>query len=203
MTTEEKSEITSAERIAAEINQQFQQAEDIEMPRGYGINYRRSSAKATKNVVRKAKAELRKWLADIEPTEIQPQKSIHADASTAIRDGNYEKGVDILYNQGWIVECKGNPALLAEYAKAIEETTPDGQPKSVILINAKHKDAITLAQSQSTVADISLAFLDRASLAAMPPVQLLVLLMISRGLERSTVFTDLSRDELLHAIERG
>jgi hypothetical protein len=138
-----------------------------------------------------------------ELTGSQVQKGIYDEAVAAIRDGKYEKGVDILCDLGWIVERTGNDVLVAEYAKAIEETNPDGQLKSVILINATHKDAITLAQSQSKVADISLAFLDRASLRAMPPLQFLVLLMILRGLERGMVFTDLSRDELLHAIERG
>jgi hypothetical protein len=135
-----------------------------------------------------------------EPAESQQQKAIYREAVAAIRDGKYEKGVDILCDLGWIVERKGNDALIAEHAKAIEETNPDGQRKSVIVINATHKDAFTVAQSQSTMADISLCFVNRASLEAMSPSQFLV--MISRGRERSMVFTDLSRDELLHAIER-
>jgi hypothetical protein len=121
-----------------------------------------------------------------EGTESPHRRGIYGEAIAAIRDGQYEKGVDILCELGWIVEGKGNDALLAEYArsKAIEETKPDVERKSVMIVNATHKDAVTVAKAQS-VADISLGFLSRTSLEAISPV--LFLVMISRGRERSMV----------------
>ena len=40
---------------------------------------------------------------------------------------------------GWS-RATGHDALVAEYARAIEETKPDGRPKSVLVIDPTHKD---------------------------------------------------------------
>src|SRR5262249_13061646 len=54
-------------------------------------------------------------------TKIQRQKGDYAQAVAAIRDGKLEKGDAILRELGWVVEGQGHEALVAEYARAIEE----------------------------------------------------------------------------------
>ena len=54
--------------------------------------------------------------------EIQRQKGDYAKAVAAIRDGELTKGDAILRKLGWVVEGQGHDALVAEYARAIEET---------------------------------------------------------------------------------
>jgi hypothetical protein len=135
----------------------------------------------------------------------------------AIRGGNLKEAFDLLYRFGWIVEGNGHNALVAEYAKAIEETKSDGTAKTVLVIaltqkeTAKLKNSLhaaisengpvvtTSSASQSKRADISLTSLNRASLQSISAEQVLVI--SSRGRERSMIFTDLSRGELMHAIE--
>ena len=42
--------------------------------------------------------------------------------SAAIRDGDVAQGDAVLRKLGWVVEGSGHAALVAEYARAIEET---------------------------------------------------------------------------------
>ena len=80
-------------------------------------------------------------------TTIQRQKGEYADAVAAIRDQEFEKADGIMRNLGWVVEGEGHDALVAEYAKAIEETNAKGEPKSVIVIDPTHKDGAVLTES--------------------------------------------------------
>lgn len=79
-------------------------------------------------------------------TTIQRQKGRYAEAVAAIRDGKTAQGDEILRKLGWVVESTGHDALVAEYARAIEETKPDGSKKSVLVIDPTHKDGDALTQ---------------------------------------------------------
>jgi hypothetical protein len=77
---------------------------------------------------------------------IQRQKGDYAQAVAAIRDGDVKQGDAILRKLGWIVEGQGHDALVAEYAKAIEEKKPTGEAKTVLVINPTHKDGDALSE---------------------------------------------------------
>lgn len=79
-------------------------------------------------------------------TAIQRQKGDYAQAVAAIRDGDVAKGDAGLRSLGWVVEGQGHEAIVAEYARAIEETKPDGSRKSVIVIDPTHKDGDKLTE---------------------------------------------------------
>ena len=73
-------------------------------------------------------------------TQIQRQKGSYAGAVAAIRDGELAKGDAILRRLGWVVEGSGHDALVAEYAKAIEERKANGDAKTVLVVDPTHKD---------------------------------------------------------------
>jgi hypothetical protein len=79
-------------------------------------------------------------------TTIQRQKGDYAGAVAAIRDGDLQTGDAILRKQGWVVEGHGHDALVAEYAHAIEERKPDGERKTVLVIDPTHKDGELLTE---------------------------------------------------------
>ncbi len=79
-------------------------------------------------------------------TKIQRQKGDYAGAVAAIRDGNLKTADAVLRNLGWIVEGNGHDALVAEYGKAIEERKPNGDKKSVLVIDPTHKDGDILTE---------------------------------------------------------
>ncbi len=79
-------------------------------------------------------------------TQIQRQKGSYAVAVAAIRDGELAKGDAILRKLGWVVEGTGHDALVAEYAKAIEERKADGELKSVLVVDPTHKDGDKLTE---------------------------------------------------------
>src|SRR5260221_5079979 len=55
--------------------------------------------------------------------QIQRQKGDYAEAVAAIRDGDWKKADAVLRNLGWIVQDKGHPGLVEEYARALKERT--------------------------------------------------------------------------------
>ena len=79
-------------------------------------------------------------------TKIQRQKGDYAEAVAAIRDGDMATGDAILRKLGWVVEGEGHDALVAEYASAIEEKKPDGERKTVLVIDPTHKDGDALTE---------------------------------------------------------
>jgi conjugative relaxase-like TrwC/TraI family protein len=79
-------------------------------------------------------------------TKIQRQKGEYADAVAAIRDGDVNTGDAILRKLGWVVEGTGHDALVAEYAKAIEEKKPNGELKTVLVVDPTHKDGDALGE---------------------------------------------------------
>ena len=84
-------------------------------------------------------------------TKIQRQKGDYAGAVAAIRDGELETGDAVLRKLGWVVEGKGHDALVAEYAKAIEERKADGEQKTVLVIDPTHKDGDVLTEKLRAV----------------------------------------------------
>src|SRR3954453_4927384 len=76
---------------------------------------------------------------------IQRQRGDYAQAVAAIRDGNVKKGDAVLRKLGWVVEGQGHDALVAEYARALEERKPNGERKTVLVVDPTHKsgDALT------------------------------------------------------------
>lgn len=79
-------------------------------------------------------------------TQIQRQKGDYAQAVAAIRDGDVTKGDAILRQLGWVVEGRGHDALVAEYARAIEERKPDGERKTVLVVDPTHIDGDALSE---------------------------------------------------------
>jgi AAA domain len=79
-------------------------------------------------------------------TKIQRQKGEYADAVAAIRDREFVKADAILRKLGWVIEGEGHDALVAEYARAIEEKKPNGEFASVIVIDPTHKDGDILTE---------------------------------------------------------
>jgi conjugative relaxase-like TrwC/TraI family protein len=79
-------------------------------------------------------------------TEIQRQEGDYAKAVAAIRDGDVKKGDAVLRKLGWVIEGRGHDALVAEYAKAIEEKKLTGERKTVLVIDPTHKDGDVLSQ---------------------------------------------------------
>jgi conjugative relaxase-like TrwC/TraI family protein len=77
---------------------------------------------------------------------IQRQKGDYAQAVAAIRDGDVKKGDAILRKLGWVVEGQGHDALVAQYARAIEEKKPDGERKTVLVVDPTHKDGDALSE---------------------------------------------------------
>lgn len=77
-----------------------------------------------------------------EINQIQRQKGDYAHAVEAIRAGQYEKGVDILYRLGWIVEGDGHHKLVQRYAAAIAEHK--GESKPILIIDPTHIDGDAL-----------------------------------------------------------
>ena len=77
---------------------------------------------------------------------IQRQKGDYAGAVAAIRDGDLQTGDAILRKQGWVIEGQGHDALVAEYARAIEERKPGGERKTVLVIDPTHKDGELLTE---------------------------------------------------------
>ena len=80
-------------------------------------------------------------------TKIQRQKGDYAGAVAAIRDGDLKTGDATLRKLGWMVEGQGHDALVAEYARAIEERKADGDKKTVLVIDPTHKDGDMLTES--------------------------------------------------------
>jgi conjugative relaxase-like TrwC/TraI family protein len=79
-------------------------------------------------------------------TTIQRQKGDYAKAVAAIRDGEFEQEDAGLRRMGWVIEGEGHAALVAEYARAIEEKKANGERKSVIVINPTHADGDRLTE---------------------------------------------------------
>lgn len=79
-------------------------------------------------------------------TKIQRQKGDYAKAVAAIERGDVANGDDVLTNLGWMVEGQGHDALIAEYAKAIEEKKPNGELKTVLVVDPTHKDGDALTE---------------------------------------------------------
>ena len=84
-------------------------------------------------------------------TVIQRQKGDYAQAVAAIRDRDFEKGDGLLRELGWVVEGQGHDALVAEYARAIEERKPTGELKTVIVVDPTHRDGELLTQELRAV----------------------------------------------------
>ena len=84
-------------------------------------------------------------------TKIQRQKGDYAGAVAAIRDGDLKTGDAVLRKLGWVVEGKGHDALVAEYGKAIEERKPNGDKKTVLVIDPTHKDGDLLTEKLRAV----------------------------------------------------
>ena len=84
-------------------------------------------------------------------TTIQRQRGNYAAAVAAIRDGELQKGDAVLRQLGWVVEGQGHDALVAEYARAIEERKPDGSLKSVLVVDPTHKDGDALTEKLRAV----------------------------------------------------
>jgi conjugative relaxase-like TrwC/TraI family protein len=84
-------------------------------------------------------------------TEIQRQKGSYASAVAAIRDGKLEDGDTRLRALGWIVEGQGHDALVAEYARAIEEKKATGELKTVLVVDPTHKDGDALSEKLRAV----------------------------------------------------
>ena len=84
-------------------------------------------------------------------TEIKRQRGDYAKAVAAIRDHRLEEADTVLRKLGWIVEGKGHDALVVEYAKAIEEKKPNGERKTVLVIDPTHKDGDGLAEKLRAV----------------------------------------------------
>ena len=83
--------------------------------------------------------------------EIKRQKGAYAEAVAAIRDHEMEKGDAILRKLGWVVEGKGHDRLVEEYARAIEETKPNGDKKTVLVIDPTHEDGDRLSEALRTL----------------------------------------------------
>jgi conjugative relaxase-like TrwC/TraI family protein len=79
-------------------------------------------------------------------TKIQRQQGEYAGIVAAIRDREFDKADAMMRNLGWVVEGEGHDALVAEYARAIEEKKPNGEFASVIVIDPTHKDGEILTQ---------------------------------------------------------
>src|SRR3954471_21028001 len=79
-------------------------------------------------------------------TKIQRQKGDYAKAVAAIRDGKLKEGDAVLRKLGWMVEGSGHDALVAEYARALEEKKPNGDQKSVLVVDPTHKDGDILTE---------------------------------------------------------
>ena len=79
-------------------------------------------------------------------TQIQRQKGDYAGAVALIRDGELGKGDAILRKLGWVVEGDGHDALVAEYARAIEERKADGELKTILVVDPTHKDGDKLTE---------------------------------------------------------
>lgn len=79
-------------------------------------------------------------------TAIQRQKGGYAAAVAAIRDGELEKGDAMLRRLGWVVEGEGHDALVAEYARAIDEHKASGERKTVLVIDPTHRDGDALTE---------------------------------------------------------
>ena len=79
-------------------------------------------------------------------TQIQRQKGDYARIVEAIRDQEFVKADATLRRLGWVVESEGHDRLVAEYAKAIEEKKPSGEPLSVLVINPTHRDGELLTE---------------------------------------------------------
>jgi conjugative relaxase-like TrwC/TraI family protein len=71
---------------------------------------------------------------------IQRQRGSYVKAVEAIRAGQYEQGVDLLYELGWIVEGQGHEKLLAEYARDLAESKAGREVKPVLIVDPTHKD---------------------------------------------------------------
>ena len=85
-------------------------------------------------------------------TKIQRQKGEYARIVEAVRDGKMKKGAALLGKLGWIVEGgNSHDALVAAYAKAIEEKKPSGEKKTVLVVNPTHKDGDALSQALRAV----------------------------------------------------
>src|SRR5262249_28422357 len=69
-------------------------------------------------------------------TEIQRQKGEYAEAVAAIRDRKFLEGDARLRKLGWVVEGEdSHAALVAEYARAIEEKKKNGELKTTVVID--------------------------------------------------------------------
>jgi hypothetical protein len=82
---------------------------------------------------------------------IQRQKGDYARAVAAIRDGDVTKGDAVLRKLGWVVEGQGHDALVAEYARAIEERKANGDRKTCLVVNPTHKDGDALTEKLRAV----------------------------------------------------
>jgi conjugative relaxase-like TrwC/TraI family protein len=82
---------------------------------------------------------------------IQRQRGEYAQAVAAIRDGKLAEGDAALRKLGWIVEGQGHDALVAEYARAIEEGKANGERKTVLVVNPTHKDGDALTEKLRAV----------------------------------------------------
>jgi conjugative relaxase-like TrwC/TraI family protein len=77
---------------------------------------------------------------------IQRQKGDYAKAVAAIRDGDLKAGDAVLRKLGWVVEGRGHDRLVEEYGRAIEETKPNGEKKTVLVIDPTHQDGDALSE---------------------------------------------------------
>jgi conjugative relaxase-like TrwC/TraI family protein len=84
-------------------------------------------------------------------TTIQRQKGDYAQAVAAIRDGKLQEADARLRALGWIVEGQGHDGLVAEYARAIEETKANGERKTVLVVDPTHKDGDQLTEKLRAV----------------------------------------------------
>jgi hypothetical protein len=90
----------------------------------------------------------------VELKEIQRQKGEYAQIVADIRDEHYEEADATMRKLGWIAEGRGHDKLIAEYARALQETKRvkvDGQwqtvPKSIIVVDPTHKDGDRLSET--------------------------------------------------------
>lgn len=80
-----------------------------------------------------------------ELTQIRRQSGDYAEAVAAIRDQDFVKADGILRRLGWVVESDGHGRLVEEYAKALDEKKPNGEAKTIQVIDPTHVDGDVLS----------------------------------------------------------
>lgn len=77
-----------------------------------------------------------------EINKIQRQKGRYAQVVEALRAGEYERGVDLLYAMGRVIEGEGHDKLVEYYTRAVAE----GRDKDVLIVDPTHKDGAALTE---------------------------------------------------------